>query len=171
MTGKQVTPPRGWETRLARSVTGHLRGDAVVKITKLFAAIAIAFVLAGRIGTASVAAANAVTPSTNDINRANGWAHVDVVRVNPHAVAVRFIQPRNFLACFEYRTDGDTSQVLAENGGVNYNSEVTDGLYPYVCLKAANQVMRIRVAHYVEIRMVFGAETDERFDWTRFDAR
>jgi hypothetical protein len=112
-----------------------------------------------------------VTPSTNDINRANGWSHVDVVKTNPHSVTVNFIQPRNFLASFEYRTDGETSQALTENGGKNYNLQVTDGLYPYVCLKAASQVMKINVSQYVEIRMVFGAETDERFDWTRFNAK
>ena len=29
--------------------------------------------------------------------------------------------------------------------------------------------MTINANEYVEVRMVFGAETDERFDWTRFD--
>jgi hypothetical protein len=142
-----------------------------MKITKIVSAITAALVLTALIATASFATVNTVTPSTNDINRTNGWAHVDVVRVNPNSVTVNLIQPRNFYACFEFRTDGDTSQVLAENGGQNYNPQVTDGLYPYVCLKAANQMLKIKVSQYVEIRMVFGAETDERFDWTRFNAR
>ena len=52
-----------------------------MKITKVFAVITLALALTGMIGTASGAAVNAVTPSTNDINRTNGWAHVDVVLV------------------------------------------------------------------------------------------
>lgn len=71
---------------------------------------------------------NAVTPSTNDANRTNGWAHVDEVSVARGEVTLRFISTRAFASCFEYRTDGDTSQVLAEHGGANYNPAVTDGL-------------------------------------------
>jgi hypothetical protein len=98
---------------------------------------------------------------------------------------LKFVQPRPgseahpFVTCFEYRTDGDTSQILAENGGVNYNPPATDGLYPFYCLAHPPGVYAwaygdtltetVHAMHYVEIRMVFGGETDERFDWTRFD--
>lgn len=117
------------------------------------------------------AAVNSVTPSTNDINRSNGWAHVDQVSVDVGEVTLNFIQPRSFAACFEYRTDGDTDQRLM-SGGVyrdNYNAQVTDGLYPFFCLNNNNSIRTIRAKRYVEVRMVFGAESDERFDWTRFD--
>ncbi len=114
------------------------------------------------------AVVNAVTPSTNDQNQLNGWAYVDVTP-GIGEVTADFISTRNFYSCFEYRTDGDTSQVLSENGGNNYNTLVTDGLYPYVCEKSNDQSMIIPAYEYVEVRMVFGAETDERFDWTRFD--
>lgn len=115
------------------------------------------------------AAVNAVTPSTNDINRTNGWAHVDQVSQGVGTTDLQFISTRGFYSCFEYRTDGDTSQVLAQNGGVNYNPLVTDGLYPYFCLNNNTSTHTILATDYVEVRMVFGAEGDERFDWTRFD--
>jgi len=110
---------------------------------------------------------NACTPSTNDINRTNGWAHIDVVSTDVGEITLNFIQPRNFYACFEYRTDGDTSQMTDPN---NYNPCISDGLYPYICLpNISSEEITIEAFEYVEVRMVFGAETDERFDWTRFD--
>lgn len=114
---------------------------------------------------------NAVTPSTNDINRTNGWSHVDAAP-KVGEVELTFIQPRYFVACFEYRTDGDTSQMTSPN---NYNTGITDGLYPYFCLdnrgntSTMTRVETIPANEYVEVRMVFGGERDERFDWTRFD--
>lgn len=112
------------------------------------------------------AAVNLVTPSTNDINRTNGWAHVDQLSQGIGTTELKFISTRSFYSCFEYRTDGDTSQKIGDN---NYNSGVTDGLYPYTC-RFNNEITKTITANeYVEVRMVFGAEGDERFDWTRFD--
>jgi hypothetical protein len=130
--------------------------------------LAILLVALLPIGTA-VAAVNSVTPSTNDINRTNGWAHVNVVDVGPGYTELEFVSTRSFFSCFEYRTDGDTSEILAENGGNNYNPDVTDGLYPYLCVNNNTATRTIYADEYVEVRMVFGAERDERFDWTRFD--
>lgn len=125
--------------------------------------------LVGALAVPASAEQNAVTPSTNAINEANGWAHFEVVTTGIGQVTVDFISTRAFVSCFEYRGDRDTSEQLAENGGENFNSLVTDGLYPYTCVRA-NTVRRILDAdEFVEIRMVFGAESDERFDWTRLD--
>jgi hypothetical protein len=118
---------------------------------------------------AALADVNPVTPSTNDINRDLGWAHVDASNAAVGSVDLTFVSERAFWSCFEYRTDGDTSQIIAENGGVNYNTDITDGLYPYTCQNNSSLTMTISASEYVEVRMVFGAETDERFDWTRFD--
>ena len=107
-----------------------------------------------------------VPPSTNDINRTNGWAHVDELDKGIGWVELEFIQPRGFFACFEYRTDGDTSQKIADD---NYNEFITDGLYPFYCLNNESLTEVFNANEYIEIRMVFGAEDDERFDWTRFD--
>lgn len=113
-----------------------------------------------------VGIANAYTPpSTNDINRTNGWAHVDLVSAGVGEVTLNFISARAFYSCFEYRTDGDTSQA----SGDNYNTDITDGLYPYYCQNNNSRTQTIHANGYVEVRMVFGAEDDERFDWTRFD--
>ena len=57
---------------------------------------------------------NAVTPSTNDVNRANGWAHVDQVYRGLKTTDLQFTSSRPFYSCFEYRTDGDTSQKIAD---------------------------------------------------------
>jgi len=58
---------------------------------------------------------------------------------------------------------------VTTNGGVNYNPLVTDGLYPYRCVNNSTSTVTVSADGYVEVRMVFGAEADERFDWTRFD--
>ena len=110
---------------------------------------------------------NPVTPSTNEINKTIPWAHFNVLDTDFGELEVEFVQPRAFYACFEYRTDGDTSQAT---GDPNYNEDITDGLYPYVCLSTAGTSnITIQANEYVEIRHVFGGERDERFDWTRVD--
>lgn len=109
---------------------------------------------------------NAVTPSTNEINKANGWAYAEQVSKGVGTTDIEFVSTRNFYSCFEYRTDGDISQ---KSSDTNYNTNVTDGLYPYTCVKNDTDTITIPANSYVEVRMVFGAETDERFDWTRFD--
>ncbi|MFC1688213.1 hypothetical protein ACFL07_00960 [Pseudomonadota bacterium] len=79
---------------------------------------------------------------------------------------MEFVSTRAFYSCFEYRTDGDLTQKIDDT---NFNSEITDGLYPFFCVNNQVRVETITALEYVEVRMVFGAETDERFDWTRFD--
>jgi len=118
------------------------------------------------VGTVNVfAIQNSATPSTNDINKTKEWAYVDVTP-GVGKITLNFIQPRNFTVCFEYRTDGDLSQSI----GTNYNSSISDGLYPYKCLYGAGSFEKaINARGYIEVRMVFGGERDERFDWTRFN--
>lgn len=127
--------------------------------------LSLSFVLFIGIGRA-YAEVNAVTPSTNDINRTNGQAHVDQLSQAVGSTDLQFISTRTFYSCFEYRTDGDTNQKTSDT---NYNTNITDGLYPYFCQNNNSRIVSIPANEYVEIRMVFGAETDERFDWTRFD--
>ena len=130
----------------------------------LFASIVMALVALG-VAAPVGAEVNAVTPSTNDINRTNGWAHVDQLSQGIGTTTLQFISTRNFYSCFEYRTDGDATQAT----GTNFNPAVTDGLYPYTCERNSTSNLTIDADAYVEVRMVFGAENDERFDWTRFD--
>lgn len=126
----------------------------------------IAMLMLVSISSAVSAEVNSVTPSTNEINKTNGWAHVDVLNTGVGNVTVNFVSTRGFYSCFEYRSDGNTTQKI---GDANYNSGVTDGLYPYFCVNNSTLTKTLYAYEYVEIRMVFGAETDERFDWTRFD--
>ena len=126
----------------------------------------VGFLAFGLFTGSVLAVVDAVTPSTNDINRDNGWAHVDQISQDVGSTELQFISTRSFYSCFEYRSDGDTSQKISDT---NYNANVTDGLYPYFCQNNNSSTHVINADEYVEVRMVFGAETDERFDWTRFD--
>jgi hypothetical protein len=130
--------------------------------------LAFALSLGLVIGAAVPVAAevNAVTPSTNAENQTKGWAHFLPVNVGIGEVIVDFVSTRSFASCFEYRSDGDTSQKIAED---NYNTAITDGLYPFTCVNNSQVRKSLYADEYVEIRMVFGAERDERFDWTRLD--
>jgi len=110
---------------------------------------------------------NSVTPSTNEYNEANGWAHATYADVVVGEVTVEFVSTRAFYSCFEYKID-DEAPTSANNGGVNYNPAVLDGLWDYVCRNNDTSQMTFTAEQYVDIRMVFGAERDERFDWTRF---
>jgi hypothetical protein len=129
-------------------------------------------VVAVALAPVSAAFASDATPSTNDDNREKGWAHVNEIDVGIGMVLLDFISTRNFLSCFEYRSDGDESQRLLDDDGnprANFNLEITDGLYPFYCLRNQTRAEALIASQYVEVRMVFGAEKDERFDWTRFD--
>jgi hypothetical protein len=106
---------------------------------------------------------NAVTPSTNDTNRDNGWAHFNVVAERRGEVDVEFVSTRTFASCFEYRVDGEDP-----TGDPNFNPDITDGLWEFVCVNA-NTEQRTFTGETLEIRMVFGAERDERFDWTEVE--
>ena len=125
-------------------------------------------------GTMTAGFANAYDPpSTNDENRVNGWAHVNQIRVGIGEVELEFVQPRAFYSCFEYRTDGDTSQVIDEEHCLEFfGVPDTEDLQQYVdeCLNVPSSLNIIISANeYVEVRMICGAEEDERFDWTRFE--
>jgi hypothetical protein len=140
--------------------TTHSRG------ARATLAIGLSGLAAFLLWTGVLAEVNAITPSTNDTNRDNGWAHVNQTEVGVGTTTLEFVSTRSFYSCFEYRTDGDTSQA---SGAPNFNLGVLDGLYPYRCVNNSTSTLEIDAQEYVEVRMVFGAETDERFDWTRFD--
>lgn len=110
--------------------------------------------------------ASSVFPSTNAQNITNGWAHIDQVSNGVGVVTLNLVSTRPFYSCFEYRTDGDTTQKI---GNTNPNTEITDGLYPYYCQINNSRQVTFHANSYVELRLSFGAEKDERFDWTRFE--
>lgn len=91
-------------------------------------------------------------------------ASVRFISATTDSVTVELSAPNPWWACFEYRTDGDTGQAT----GANYNPAYPD-LYPFWCINNQTVQRTIPANDYVEIRMVFGAESDERFDWVRFD--
>jgi hypothetical protein len=87
------------------------------------------------------------TPSTNEANEADGWAHFDVVEVRVGEVEI------------------DDEPTAA----ANFNTAIHDGLWDFVCVNNTTIRQTIVADTHVDIRMVFGAEADERFDWTRVD--
>lgn len=121
------------------------------------------------VSTGAVSANHFTFPSTNDANRDAGWAHVNVIDEGITDgvgwVTLEFVSTRAFFSCFEYRTDGDTSQATSDT---NFNPNAHD-LYPYECVNNSTAQVTLSASDNVEVRMVFGAESDERFDWTTFD--
>lgn len=128
---------------------------------KLITVIAVLFVMS----TPAFADVNAITPSTNDINRDNGWAHVNQINKGVGTTDLQFVSTRAFWSCFEYRVDDEPNTVA----GANPNIDITDGRWTQVCVNNSTQTKTIIANEYVDVRMVYGAEKDERFDWTRFE--
>lgn len=135
---------------------------AITRTKVLSATLALVSML---LGAQLALADHFVFPSTNDENRDKGWAHVNLVDQNVGEATLEFVSERSFFSCFEYRTDGDTSQATSDT---NFNPNA-HGLYPFHCENNSSSEMTFEADEYVEVRMVFGAEGDERFDWTRFD--
>ena len=108
-----------------------------------------------------------VFPSTNEDNVSKGWAHVLLVEVGRDWVTLEFVSERAFLSCFEYRADDESPTYP----GPNPNTDITDGFWNYTCQYDSSEEMTLTAEQYVDVRMGFGGETDERFDWTRFYAK
>jgi hypothetical protein len=109
-------------------------------------------------------AGEGVTPSTNADNKTAGWAHFEVLEKTPTSVKVEFVSTRSFASCFEYRIDGAETTDTRDN----FNDDIDDGLWPFTCVNDSSTTHTLEgVDEFVEIRMVFGAERDERFDWTK----
>jgi len=114
-----------------------------------------------------------VYPSTNEKNKTGTntlqtgpGPHVSVISDStPGEITLAFVNPKNYVACFEYRTDGDTSQDV---GTANPNPAIDDR-YPHVCVTASTSTQTFNANGYIEVRSVFGAERDWDFDWTSFN--
>ena len=106
-----------------------------------------------------------VMPSSNESNAGKGWANVSITDdgVQLGSVTLAFTSTRTFASCFEYRVDGE-----ANEGAANFLPAIADGLWPFFCQNNTSRTETLNAIQYVDVRMVFGAEGDERFDWTRF---
>ena len=103
-------------------------------------------------------------PSTNDANYAEEWAHVLFKDVGVGQVTLTFVSKNNWYSCFEYRIDDEAPTV----SGANPNPHISDGRWSSTCRFNDSEDLTFNAVDHVDIRMVFGAERDERFDWTRF---
>jgi hypothetical protein len=132
---------------------------------KIFTVMAMAIALVLSTMGMAFGAVNAVTPSTNEQNEAKGWAHFNVTETRVGEVDIEFVSTRNFASCFEYRSDGEATTDPRDN----FNTDIEDGLWPFVCVNNSTVTRTLTADEFVEIRMVFGAERSERFDWTQVD--
>src|SRR5690606_15940209 len=79
----------------------------------LSATLAVNSLLVGApIFNTAEAVVDSIHPSTNAINKVNGWAHINLTHHTTTDVTLEFISTRGFISCFEYRTNGNTSQAL-----------------------------------------------------------
>ncbi len=116
---------------------------------------------------AALAAVNAVTPSTNDFNRAErlGARRCDCRRRLGDAHLHQHPGVHELLRVpHRRRSEPEPGKARAELQPLGL-----DGLYPFVCVNNTTKTTTIPANDYIEVRMVFGAEADERFDWTEFD--
>jgi len=107
-------------------------------------------------------------PSTNADNEARTPASAHAVWASSDAgigeAPFRFISERSFWSCFEYRIDDAPTTDTRHN----FNEHIVDGLWPFVCVNNGEETLDLIAESHVDIRLSFGAERDERFDWTRF---
>jgi hypothetical protein len=148
-----------------RRTTVSTRKRSVAAVTTLV--ISAAFVLM------TTGAASAYDfPSTNDENRAANLPHVNLVSTGPGTVTLDFVNPRNSIAFFEYRLDGQTV-------GTTPHPVVTgDVVHPGFCVDGRNTpnpgcfhdstVQTLAADATVEVRLALGGERDWDFDWTPF---
>lgn len=115
-----------------------------------------------------------IYPSTNEKNKTGTNSlqpgevgpHVNVVNDDiPGEITLAFVNPKNYVACFEYRTDGDLSQDV---GTSNPNPAVADR-YPHLCVTNSTIEQTFYASDYIEVRSNFGGERNWDFNWTSFD--
>ncbi len=119
-------------------------------------------------GTAG--AISPVFPSTNAANETAGWLNVTVLDSTITVQSARLLGYGG--SCIEYRFNNNTPD--QKRVGSNPNTLVTDGFWPTKCIgiPALNPTATITIPAGVttfEVRSAFGAESGERFDWTRFN--
>lgn len=109
-------------------------------------------------------------PSTNDLNRTNGWPHVNLVSADLESVTLEFVNDTNSLAFFEVRIDGEV-----RTGGTSHPVVAGDFVYPGVSVDGRGVATPVVVtttfeaSETVEVRLALGGERDWDFDWVTFE--
>jgi hypothetical protein len=122
-----------------------------------------------------------VFTSTNPANIAADGPSVEAVQNDDGTITLNFTAggPAHnyYQSCFEYRTDGGVPEQRLTTGSppvfrTNYLPGLNDGLWPFKCVgdgQPHTATVTVPVLQYAEVRLSFGAESNDRFDWTRFD--
>ena len=111
---------------------------------------------------------DAVFPSTMAANEANDLPYATV---NDSTITFQSVTQIAAM-CMEYRfNDNSPDQKVSDT---NYNTLVTDGLWPFRCFGSGYDLPFATVAipdwaTTIEVRHSFGGESDWRFGWTRFN--
>ena len=113
-----------------------------------------------------------VFPSTNKMNKANGWPYVTQLPAPRGSITLQFVNGTNSLAYFEVRIDGQRltsgDAHLVIPGDFIYDGVLVDGRG-----SAATVVVTetFAVKKRVEVRLALGGERDWDFNWTPFKVR
>lgn len=114
-------------------------------------------------GTASFDCYVFMSPSSNVVNEGNGWSYYEVATVGS-TTTLTMHGERAFVSCFEWRIDGELPTV--DNS--NPNPDIPDGQWAFQCVASNGTALAEETfddISLLEVRMVFGAEGDERFNW------
>jgi hypothetical protein len=111
-------------------------------------------------GTATFGSYDYVSESSNALNTTNGWASYTMTTVGD-ITTITYTSTRAFYSCFETRIDGSSNTVA----GANPNTGIADGRWVQDCVSNSTVQRVVTGASLIEIRMVYGAESTERFNW------
>jgi hypothetical protein len=133
-----------------------------------------AFAMVTMVGLTSAPAGAAEEPfvfqSSNELNRAVGAPHVELLSAEPGNVTLRFATTMDVHALIEYRVDG-------VKVGLGAHFVIDDILYDYVCVETSNQWCNdlfssveksFPAESVVEVRLAAVSDPELSFDWTAF---
>ena len=113
-------------------------------------------------GTPTFGSYTYVSPSSNAANKAaaGGWANYSIATADGVST-ITYTSTRGFLSCFETRINGEANTVV----GANPLPAIKDGRWVQNCVSNSVQTRTVAGAKLIEVRMVYGAEGTERFNW------
>ncbi|MCW5876507.1 MAG: hypothetical protein KIS85_06450 [Anaerolineales bacterium] len=106
----------------------------------------------------------------NASNKAGNYAYYEVIDVTTDSITIKFTSTRNWSSCFEYRAAGDQPIIVPHTFFPLPQVDLSDGRYPHVCVNNSSATVTINTSSYAEVRLSFGAEGDERFNWEMVSA-
>jgi hypothetical protein len=114
-------------------------------------------------GTSSLGCYDYVSPSSNANNEANGRPYYSLDTVGTDTTVTYHARTTGAgVLCFETRVDGELNTVAGPNP---LQPPIDDGRWVQNCVNSTDATRVVSDASLIEIRAVYGAESDERFNW------